>query len=129
MKYGAQSGQAIRVQGGSFGNWRNRTPYAELVDLCDERLVEEIRAGNTDAFAVVFKRYHRLLHVTALNILRDAAEAEELTQTVFLEIYRRLGQFDPEGGHLKCGSFNTRTAGASIGETTCLWGSFTSTLN
>lgn len=80
---------------------RGRIPYAELAKLRDERLIEELQAGNTDAFAIIFKRYHRLVHVTALNILRDAGEAEDLTQTVFLEIYRRVGQFDPARGTLK----------------------------
>jgi RNA polymerase sigma-70 factor (ECF subfamily) len=83
------------------GDARGRIPYAELQSLADERLVEEIRAGNADAFAVVFKRYHRLVHFTALNIIRDAGEAEDLTQTVFLEVYRRLGQFDAAKGTLK----------------------------
>src|ERR1700723_2275897 len=85
----------------SSGESRGRVPYAELANLRDERLIEELRAGNTDAFAIIFKRYHRLVHVTALNILRDAGEAEDLTQTVFLEIYRRVGQFDPARGTLK----------------------------
>ncbi len=62
----------------------DRIPYAELLKLADEALMQELQSGNTDAFAVVFKRYHRLVHVTALNILRDASEAEDLTQTVFL---------------------------------------------
>jgi RNA polymerase sigma-70 factor, ECF subfamily len=83
------------------GEFRDRVPYAELLNLADELLMQEMRAGNTDAFAVIFKRYHRLVHVTALNILRDAGEAEDLTQTVFLEIYRRMGQYDPARGTLK----------------------------
>jgi RNA polymerase sigma-70 factor (ECF subfamily) len=83
------------------GGCRDRLQYAELLGLTDERLMQELQAGNTDAFAVLFKRYHRLIHVTALHILRDASEAEDLTQTVFLEIYRRLGQFDPARGTLK----------------------------
>jgi RNA polymerase sigma-70 factor (ECF subfamily) len=83
------------------GGCRDRLPYAELLGLADDRLMQELQAGNTDAFAVLFKRYHRLIHVTALHILRDAGEAEDLTQTVFLEIYRRLGQFDPARGTLK----------------------------
>lgn len=85
----------------SFSQPRGRIPYSELQTLSDERLVQEIHSGNADAFAVVFKRFHRLVHVTALNILRDAGEAEDMTQTVFLEIYRRLGQFDPARGTLK----------------------------
>jgi RNA polymerase sigma-70 factor, ECF subfamily len=79
----------------------NRTPYAELLDCGDERVIQELKAGNNDAFAVIFRRYHRLIHVTALRILRDAGEAEDLTQSVFLEIYRKVGQFDPARGTLK----------------------------
>src|SRR6266566_7743803 len=79
----------------------NRIPYAELLSFGDERVMQELCDGNADAFAVIFKRYHRLVHVTALRILRDAAEAEDLTQSVFLEIYRKAGQFDSARGTLK----------------------------
>lgn len=63
--------------------------------------MEELLGGNGDAFAVIFKRYHRLIHATALYILRDVGEAEDLTQAVFLEFYRKMGQFDPAKGTLK----------------------------
>jgi RNA polymerase sigma-70 factor (ECF subfamily) len=83
------------------GDCDDRASYAELLMLDDERVMRHLQAGNTDAFAVIFKRYHRLVHVTALHILRDAAEAEDLTQSVFLEIYRKAGQFDSARGTLK----------------------------
>ena len=79
----------------------DRTPYADLLDSSDEQIIRELRSGNNDAFAVVFRRYHRLVHITALRILRDAGEAEDLTQSVFLEVYRKVGQFDPARGTLK----------------------------
>jgi len=79
----------------------DRIPYTDLLALDDERVMQHLQKGNTDAFAVVFKRYHRLVHVTALHILRDAAEAEDVTQSVFLEIYRKAGQFDSARGTLK----------------------------
>ena len=79
----------------------HRYVYAELVACTDNQVMQEMQSGNNDAFAVVFRRYHRLVHVTALRILRDAAEAEDLTQSVFLEIYRKAGQFDPVRGTLK----------------------------
>src|SRR5438094_1682753 len=72
-----------------------------LDSLSDEKLMEQIQAGNGDAFAVMFDRYHRLVLVTALKIVRDVAEAEEVTQSVFLEIYRAARQFDPARGNLK----------------------------
>jgi len=79
----------------------DRTPYAHLLDSSDEQIIRELQCGNNDAFAVIFRRYHRLVHITALRILRDAGEAEDLTQSVFLETYRKVGQFDPARGTLK----------------------------
>jgi len=83
------------------GDTSARILYSDMLALGDERVVQELQTGNTDAFAVIFKRYHRLVHVTALHILRDASEAEDLTQSVFLEIYRKAGQFDSRRGTLK----------------------------
>jgi RNA polymerase sigma-70 factor (ECF subfamily) len=92
---------AMRPPKVSSGDCDDRASYSELLMLDDERVMRHLQAGNTDAFAVIFKRYHRLVHVTALHILRDAAEAEDLTQSVFLEIYRKAGQFDSARGTLK----------------------------
>jgi RNA polymerase sigma-70 factor (ECF subfamily) len=76
-------------------------PYSDMLALNDDEVMRELIAGNTDAFAVIFRRYHRLVHVTALRIIRDAAEAEDLTQSIFLEVYRKARQFDPARGALK----------------------------
>jgi hypothetical protein len=61
------------------GGRGDRVVYAELQGLSDERLMQELQAGNP----------------------AGCRRAEDLTQTVFLEIYRRLGQFDPARGTLK----------------------------
>ncbi len=76
----------------------------ETVDLrgrSDDEVLVEVRAGNRDAFEVIFERYHRLVYATALRFLRDAGEAEDLTQSVFLEVFQKLAQFDPVRGTLK----------------------------
>src|SRR5271170_4591623 len=45
----------------SCSELRDRISYAELQNLSDERLVLEVHCGNADAFAVIFKRFHRLV--------------------------------------------------------------------
>jgi RNA polymerase sigma-70 factor (ECF subfamily) len=75
--------------------------YAELVRLSDEILMQRLRDGHHDALAVLFDRYHRLVLNIALRILRDAGEAEDLMQSVFLEIFRCAAQFDPARGTVK----------------------------
>jgi len=68
--------------------------------------MRELQAGNADAFAVVFDRYHRLVLVTALRTLHDFGEAEDMTQTVFLEIYRTADDSTPPEEHSRCGCCN-----------------------
>jgi RNA polymerase sigma-70 factor (ECF subfamily) len=72
-----------------------------LREQSDDEVLAETRAGNFEAFGVIFERYHRLVYSTALRFLRDAGEAEDLTQSVFLEAFQKLGQFDPARGTLK----------------------------
>ena len=42
---------------------------------------------------MLFDRYHRLVFSIALRIVRDNGEAEDVVQSVFLDIYRSVGQF------------------------------------
>ena len=72
--------------------------YAELRSLDDVALMEEVKARNGDALAVLFDRYQRIVRGVALRILRDDAESEDVLQNIFLEIYQRAGQFDPQRG-------------------------------
>ncbi len=81
---------------------RNQTQAtAHVRERSDDELVVELRAGNQQTFGVLFERYHKLVYSTALRFLRDAGEAEDLTQSVFLEVFQKLGQFDPARGTLK----------------------------
>ncbi len=75
--------------------------YGEFVSLSDELLMAHLGQGNPDALAVLFDRYHRLVLNVALRILRDTGEAEDLMQSVFLEIFHTAAQFDPAKGTTK----------------------------
>lgn len=75
--------------------------YSQLKKVSDEDLMEALKQGYQDALAVLFDRYHRLVLSIALRILHDAAEAEDLMQEVFLEIYRAVGSFNREKGTTK----------------------------
>jgi RNA polymerase sigma-70 factor, ECF subfamily len=75
--------------------------YADLAKLPDEAVMHSLQLGHHDALAVLFDRYQRLVMNIALRILRDAGEAEDLMQSVFLEIFRSAAQFDPARGTTK----------------------------
>jgi len=60
-----------------------------------------LQEGQGDALAVLFDRYQKLVLSIALKIVRDPGEAEDVTQTVFLDVYRAVAQFDPRKGSTK----------------------------
>ena len=71
---------------------------AELANLSDEQLMSSLKFGNSDALAVLYDRYHRLVLSVALRIVRDPGEAEDVMQIVFLDVFRAVGQFNPDKG-------------------------------
>ena len=66
--------------------------------LSDEFLLEQLREGDHGALALLFRRYARLVRTVAYRILRDAAEAKDLLQEVFLFIFRKWALFDASRG-------------------------------
>jgi RNA polymerase sigma-70 factor, ECF subfamily len=74
---------------------------AELQRLPDDELMVRLKGKEGDALAVLFDRYQKLVLSIALRIVRDPGEAEDVTQTVFLDFYRAVAQFDPRKGNTK----------------------------
>lgn len=70
----------------------SRTDVELMREMCDER---------AEAFEALFCRYARLVFRVAAGILRDRAEAEDVTQEVFLEIYRKSHLYDPARGSVR----------------------------
>ena len=74
---------------------------SSISNLSDEDLMLFLRSGRQEALTVLFDRYHHLVFSIALRIVRDPGEAEEVVQTVFLDIFRTAANFDNRKGILK----------------------------
>jgi RNA polymerase sigma-70 factor (ECF subfamily) len=66
---------------------------AKNLPISDEEVVRRVRAGETGLFEVVMRRYNQRLYRVARAILRDDAEAEDVTQQAYVNAYRHLDQF------------------------------------
>ena len=75
--------------------------WEQLNQFSDEELASELITGRHDALVVLFDRYHKLVFGVALKIVCDPGEAEEVVQTVFLDIFRALANFDQRRGTLR----------------------------
>ena len=61
----------------------------------DACLLELTRSGDTEAFRRFFERKHRLVYLTAYQMLGDTATAEEIVQETFLALWQHSDRFRP----------------------------------
>jgi RNA polymerase sigma-70 factor, ECF subfamily len=64
----------------------------------DELLLIKVGEGNSEALAILFRRFARFVRSIAYRAVRDAAEADDLVQDIFLLINDHAKGFDPTRG-------------------------------
>ena len=67
---------------------------ASLVDNPEERsgVLAAARSGDLAAFELLMRQYERLVLVTALRLAGNLPDAQDVSQEVFLKLYRNLGK-------------------------------------
>ena len=58
--------------------------------------VQRAAAGDIEAFEQIYHRYHRRVYSLCHRMTRSASEAEDLTQDVFMQLFRKIGTFRGE---------------------------------
>jgi len=59
----------------------------------DEQVVSRVLAGETALYELIMRRHNQRLYRVARAILRDDAEAEDVTQDAYVRAYQHLGGF------------------------------------
>jgi RNA polymerase sigma-70 factor, ECF subfamily len=59
-------------------------------------LVQRARSGDEQAFATLFQTHKKRVYSVCLLMTKDVAEAEDLTQEAFLQVFRTVGSFRGE---------------------------------
>ena len=67
----------------------NSAPTARL----NSDLIRRAQQGNADAFAELFHAHKARVYSLCLHMTNNSAEAEDLTQDVFLQVFRKLATF------------------------------------
>ena len=59
-------------------------------------LIAELRAGSEEAFAWLIARFHQPIYSLLARTVYDRADAADLTQEVFVKVFRGVGSFHGE---------------------------------
>src|SRR6266850_1205319 len=69
-------------------------PDSENGLLTDEELMERVSHRDTTALGMIFDRYYKVVLNITWRVLGDRAEAEDLTQEIFFQIFHHAHRFD-----------------------------------
>ncbi len=64
-----------------------------MAKASDHELIQQAREGSADAFGVFVRRHQKRIYRLAVHMLRDANEAEDVTQETFMRAYQALARF------------------------------------
>ncbi len=62
----------------------------------DAALIADLKAGSEDAFALLIAQYHQPLYSLIARSLNDPADAADITQEVFIKVFRSIRGFHGE---------------------------------
>ena len=62
----------------------------------DAALVADLKAGSEEAFAILIAQYHQPLYSLIARSLNDSADAADITQEVFIKVFRSIRGFNGE---------------------------------
>ncbi|MBE9042508.1 sigma-70 family RNA polymerase sigma factor [Oscillatoriales cyanobacterium LEGE 11467] len=94
--------EAIEIA--SPASWKSQKRSKTLMFPNDAELDLALKSGDRAALGTIYDRYGSVVYGLALKMLADPQEAEDLTQEVFLTLWRQ-GSYNPDRGSL--GSFLT----------------------
>lgn len=68
----------------------------EVIDV--NALMQRVAGGDQEAFAALYDELSGIVYGLASRVIRDRARAEEVTQEVFVQVWRLAARYDPERG-------------------------------
>jgi RNA polymerase sigma-70 factor, ECF subfamily len=78
----------------------SRRPAENMNEADDMGLLTRIQSGHQEAMAALFDRYRTMVYSVAFRVLKDAGEAEDVMQEIFVQVWRNPGAFVSGRGSL-----------------------------
>jgi len=74
------------------------TPAVEQGAISDEALMQAIARGNAAALSTLYERYASILKALTIRVVHDEAEADDLLQEVFMQVWQQAKNYSSDKG-------------------------------
>ncbi len=81
---------------GSLTDREPRERQRQAPDFNEAAAIEKAKLGDAEAFQALYDRHKRRVYSLCLRMTSNTAEAEDLTQEAFLQLYRKIATFRGE---------------------------------
>ena len=86
-----------RISGIAAGKGNLTDPeQRQATDSIEADFIERAKLGDAQAFQALYDKHKRRVYSLCLRMTANTAEAEDLTQEAFLQLYRKIGTFRGE---------------------------------
>jgi len=73
-----------------------RTRLTEVRELGEAEAIRRAQQGDAEAFERIYRLHNRRVYALCLRMVGNTAEAEDLTQEAFLQLFRKIATFRGE---------------------------------
>lgn len=70
-----------------------RDPGAQVSPTLVDEAINQVRAGDREAFAIIIRAFERQIYTYCYYILKSREEAEDAVQDIFVKVYRELERY------------------------------------
>ena len=71
-----------------------RSPGVQVNQTIIEEAIDQVLAGNREAYRTIIKAYERKIYTYCYYILRSHEEAEDAVQDIFVKVYQELRRYE-----------------------------------
>src|SRR5215475_6533690 len=83
---------------GGQGSMTTRTASQTNVSMTESDAIRYARQGDAEAFEYLYASHRKRVYSLCLRMLKNPADAEDLTQQAFLQVFRKINTFRGESG-------------------------------
>jgi DNA-directed RNA polymerase specialized sigma24 family protein len=94
----AHSNASEALMANSFGSAEESPGVREPGngDIPEQETIRQAQEGDAAAFERIYRRYNRRVYGLCLRMTKNQADAEDLTQEAFLQVFRKIHTFRGE---------------------------------
>ncbi|GHT07780.1 DNA-directed RNA polymerase sigma-70 factor [Bacteroidia bacterium] len=67
-----------------------------MTNMKDLLHIQAVKTGDTRAFAAIVSDYQQMVFTIVMKIVENREDAEDITQEIFIKVFKSLGQFKEE---------------------------------